>query len=66
MQNSRRQKKETSTYGILFARICQKSDHPIISSRYFSAQNGKEYKWRIAAQRLEVGHACAQMDLRLS
>jgi len=35
MQNSRRQKKETST------------------SRYFSAQNGKEYKWRVAAQRLE-------------
>lgn len=55
MANARRQKKETSMYAQLSLRpTTPLTDSIALRSRYFTAQNGKEYKWKIAPQRLEV------------
>lgn len=57
MSSARRQKRENSTYvqdSALIGSACLTTPNLPLSSRYFVAQNGKEYKWKIATQGLEV------------
>lgn len=57
MANARRQKKETSSYAqpSALTGIQKLTELACLnSSRYFIAQNGKEFKWKVTPQRLEV------------
>jgi hypothetical protein len=62
MSSLSKQKKEGSTYVLSFTSVLDlpRVDRPDVrSSRYYTGQNGKEYKWKISAQRMEVRRPAA-------
>ena len=58
MTHSIRQKREGSTYvqQTHFPPIHPVTDVGPCRSRYFTSQNGKDYKWRVTPRRMEVRH----------
>lgn len=60
MSHLSRQQREGSTYVVLFSCSAHgkgsesQFSHELLSSRYFTAQSGRHYKWRITPHRMEV------------